>query len=177
MAAVPADKILELRELIARKEGKLSRERLPSSTLSCGIPKAGITEIAGNFQVEWVISFFRENPALKVFWIERGFSLLPTALYQRGVNPDRFIFAEGGDELFPCIRKALRCQVFECVVAPSVFTEERVLKALQLLSEKADSSLLLLARELKSSWPISLQFEVNRGATPKSFEIMLKKNK
>ena len=171
-------KILELRELIAQKEGKLSlRERLPSSTLSCGIPRAAITEIAGSAKIEWILQFLKENALLKVFWVEADFTLFPTGIHQRGLQPSRFVFAEGGDDVFKTLRGALRCQVFECVVAPNAFPEEKMLKALQLLSEKSNASVLLLNESLQASWPITTQFEVHRGPRGRGFEIELKKNK
>ncbi|MBC7385142.1 MAG: hypothetical protein H7301_03140 [Cryobacterium sp.] len=176
MAAEPA-KILELREMITQKEGRHTHERFASSTLSCGVPRGALTEVSGSAKTEWLIQFLRENPSLKVFWAEVRFSLLPTALHQRGVDASRLLFAECGDELFSAVRMALRCQVFQCIVSPSIYREEKMLKALQLLAEKSNATVFLLTEELQSAWPIKLQFGVKRGILGKGFEIELKKNK
>jgi hypothetical protein len=170
-----AAQLLQLKEMIALKEGRLHRERLPSSTLSCGLPKAAITEITGTAKIEWVIQFLKENPTLKVFWVETKFSLYPPALYLRGLNTNRFVFAECGAELFLSLRKALRCQVFECVISPSVFSELKKLKALQLLTEKANCSLILLAERASCAWPIQVQFDVHRDQI--GLQVFIKKNK
>lgn len=170
-------KILELRELIAQKEGRHTRERYPSSTLSCGVPKGAITEITGTAKDEWVVNFLIENPSVKVFWAETKFSLNPVALHQMGLSPSRLIFGDCGDDIFSSVRMALRSQAFECVVSPNVYLEEKMLKALQLLAEKSNASVLLLTEELKSAWPISLQFKVDRGFKGRGFSIELKKNK
>lgn len=172
-----AEKIPILKDLIAQQERQVSRDRFPASTISCGVLRGALTEISGTAKLEWVIQFLKENPTLKVFWLERDFSLFPPALYQRGLDPSRFIFAECKDEVFITLRKALRCQVFECIITPSVFKEEKILKALQLLAERANASVFLLSEELQSSWPISMQFEVHRSIYPNELEIRLHKNK
>ena len=171
------EKITHLKGLIAEKEGRMSRDRLPSSSLVCGVPRGALVEVAGHARVEWVVSFLKENPTLKILWIENSFTLFPPALHQRGVDLDHFVFAEVGPDLFSCVRKALRSQVFECIISPSRYSEERIMKALQLLAEKANSTVILLSEDLQSSWPISLQFEVSSCRSSKNFLIHLKKNK
>ena len=170
-------KITELRQIIAEKEGRVLRGFLPSSTLASGIPKGAISEIAGTARIEWVAQFLSENPRLNVFWAEKVFSLFPTAFYQRGISLNRFIFAECGDELFASVRKALRSQVFQCVVSPLKFPDEKFLKALQLLTERSNCSLLLLSERIEPRWPICLQVRVNQTAGESAFEIDIYKNK
>ncbi|RYZ63991.1 MAG: hypothetical protein EOP09_16695, partial [Proteobacteria bacterium] len=121
--------ILELRDLIAQKEGRHARERLPSRSLTVGIPRGAIVELSGTAKIEWVLEFLKDNPSLKVFWAESQFTLLPTAIHQRGVDPSRILFADCGEDLFPAIRMALRSQVFECMIAPegSLGRRERLL--------------------------------------------------
>jgi hypothetical protein len=177
VSKISSEKLHYLKELIAQKEGRIFRERIPSSSLSCGVPQGAIVEISGHAKVEWLISFFKENPSLKIFWMESHFTLFPPALHQRGICLDHFVFAEVGDDLFPNIRKALRCQVFECIVSPSEYSNEKLLKALQLLTERANAIVFLLADRLQSSWPITLQFEVNRCPFTQNFLVEIKKNK
>lgn len=171
----------ELRQLIAEKEGRILRGLWPSSSLACGVPKSAISEISGTAKIEWLAQFFRENPTLIVFWAEEKYNLLPTAFSQRGISLNRFIFADCGKELFVTLRKALRSHVFNCVVAPNQFEEERPLKALQLLTERCHSSLILLTEEIKPKWPVCLQVEIDHApsaaADDAHFLIRIVKNK
>jgi hypothetical protein len=181
-----------LREKINALSGTHSRDVYPSSRLSLGVPQGALIELAGPQKLEWLCEFFKENSSLNVFWAEPTFTLLPTALQQRGVNLDHFLFAETGacsngqadEALFKPIRKALRGQVFECIVAPSLFEEEKTLKALQLLSEKANATMFLLSPSSSHSsprsapWPISVQLKISRGpSTENPFAIEILKYK
>lgn len=163
--------------MIAQKETKLSEERFVSSSLWCGIPKGAITEIIGTAKIEWILSFLRENPDIKVLWIEEKFLLNPPSIYQRGIDLNRFLFVECGPELYETVRKALQFQVFGCIILPSAFSDLRILKAVQLLSERSHSSVILLADKLQSSWPISVQFEVHWSNGWNNFNIKIHKNK
>ena len=106
-----------LREKIGAIQGHSERGVHPCSTFEPGIPQGALVELIGHQKLEWLCSFFKENPTLNVFWAEPVFTLLPTALQQRGVNLERFLFAETGteksDSLFKPVRQALRAQVFE----------------------------------------------------------------
>jgi hypothetical protein len=161
-----ANAALSHRELsqIIEKTQKVTRERLPSSTYENGIPRSAITEICGSAKVEWLVHFFSDNPSLKILWVEQNFTLLPTSFLQLGLNPNRVIYVEAKKDPVKLLRKALKFQIFDCIVAPSVFEEERVLKALQLLSEKANAATLLLGETPRKAWPIALQLEIHRKA-------------
>lgn len=173
--SVSSPSLHDLREKIGAIQGHLKRGTLSHSAFAAGIPQGALVELVGHQKLEWLCLFFKENPELKVFWAEPQFTLLPTALQQRGVNLDHFLFAETGDQLFKPVRLALRAQVFECIVVPSLFEEEKTLKALQLLSEKANSTVFLLGQEPQSSWPISVQLKISRGPSvenPFSVEVL-----
>jgi hypothetical protein len=158
-----------LREKLGALQGYQKRSCHAFSLFSLGVPQGALVELTGHQKLEWLCEFFKENSSLNVFWAEPHFTLLPTALQQRGVNLDRFLFAETGDELFKPVRKALRAQVFECLVVPSLFEEEKALKALQLMSEKANSTLFLLSSNTESEasipWPISVRLKISRGSS------------
>ena len=165
---------------IIEETQKVSRERLPSSTYENGIPRSAITELCGHAKVEWLLHFFRDNPELKILWVEQNFTLLPTSFLQRGLNPNRILYVEAKKDSIKVLRKALKFQIFDCIVAPSVFAEERTLKALQLLSEKANTATILLANEARKSWPISLQLQINRKpgtSRHTTFDIQILKEK
>jgi hypothetical protein len=163
----------ELIAIVERTQKTLSRERLPSSSYAAGLPRAALTELTGTAKVEWLIGFFNENPTLKILWLEENFTLLPTSLLQLGVSPNRIVYVEAKKELVKHLRKALKCQVFDCLVAPSIFEEERVLKALQLLSERANAATILLAKEHRKAWPISVQLEIDRKTFNKKTEFRI----
>lgn len=167
--------LAELREQVGAIHkswsGHSTRERIASSLLSEGIPRGALIEVCGPSRVEWCLAFLREHPELKVCWIEEKFTLLPTALKQRGCNLEHFLFVEAGEELFKPLRKAIRSQVFDVLVAPSAFDDDRALKALQLLTEKANASLFLLGSKPRTAWQISVQLDCKRapvGAVPEA---------
>ncbi len=155
----------ELIEMVEKTAQKICRERLPSTSYENGIPRSALTELCGAAKVEWLVHFFRDNPTLKILWVEENFNLLPSSFLQMGINPNRIVYVEAKKDLIKLLRKALRFQIFDCIVSPSVFTDERTLKVLQLLSEKANTATILLANETKKSWPIALQLEINRKAS------------
>jgi hypothetical protein len=151
--------LAELKEQMEVILGRPTLERLPCSRLPSGIPRGSLIELTGFARVEWLLAFLKEHPELKVCWIEEKFNLLPTAFHQRGAGLDRFLFVEAGEQLFSVVRKALRSHVFEVLVCPSQFEEDRVLKALQLFAEKSNTAVFLLGTQPKTAWQISLQLE------------------
>jgi len=170
----------ELIEMVEKAAQKVSRERLPSTSYENGIPRSAITELCGTAKVEWLVHFFRDNPTLKVLWAEENFNLLPSSFLQMGINPNRIVYIEAKTDLLKVLRKALRFQIFDCIVSPSNFTDERTLKVLQLLSEKANTATILLANEAKKYWPIALQLEINRKVSTTqntTFDIRIIKEK
>jgi|GEM_PF-1249681 len=171
----------QLREKIGALQGGVSRDvfSLPDSL---EIPRGALIELTGDRTLEWLCGFFREYRALNVFWAEPEFTVLPTALAQRGVNLDRFLFAETGslssqsssqERLFKALRLALRGQVFECLVAPHLFfanslEEEKTLKALQLLAEKANATVFFIPSfdepRGSAAWPIAMRLKISRAS-------------
>jgi hypothetical protein len=154
-----AEKIQELRAKLGEFLGTAEREFFRAPGIPLGIPRGAIVEITGERKTEWLIQWLRENPLLHALWLEQEQTLFPPALQQRGVALERITFG-AVEDLYPALRRAIQSQVFEALIAPSVFTELRVLKGLQLLSEKANATLFLTAKKLRSAWPISVQLEI-----------------
>jgi hypothetical protein len=134
-----------------------SIETLACSRLSLGVPRGALIELSGPSRTEWLLQFLKEHPELQVCWLEKKFTLLPTAVEQQSGNLERFLFVETGDDLFTPVRKALRSHVFDVLVFPNDFVHERALKSLQLLTEKAHATCFLLAPQASTAWPISVQ--------------------
>lgn len=165
-----------LKEKIGAIEGDKAFDYFRSSSIPRGVPKGAIIELMGTAKTEWLAHFFSENAEVRTFWIEDKLTLLPTALSQRGVNLANVCIAHAPENLFKAVRVALRSQVFHCLVLPFVFEEERELKALQLLTEKANATAFVLSQTRSSFWPITAQFEINHG-TESPFEIHTHKYK
>jgi hypothetical protein len=176
-----SETIRNLKNLLAEKEAPqgAKKEFYISSTLSVGIPRGSLVELTGNAKAEWLASFLKENKNLRVFWCEEEQTIFPTAISQRGINLNRIVFGILKDSLFSSLRKIIQSQVFEVVISPSSFTETKLLKALQLFSEKANTTLFLLAKKHQSAWPISVQLEINLSHDKKIkvFEINVQKNR
>ena len=168
------EKIRTLRTLIGEVTGHAQKEFFRADGVPGGIPRGGLVEICGSRKTEWVIQFLRANESLQAFWLEKEQSVLPTAIQQRGVSLERLTFGVV-EELYPAVRRVIQSQLFETVVVPSVFEELRVLKALQLLAEKANTTVFLLAKKPRAAFPISVQLEVKgKGA---SLDIAVLKHK
>lgn len=167
-----AERIEDLRGKIGQIENHRGREILSTTSLPAGVPRGALIELAGPAKLEWLFGFFREHEEFKIFWIEKEFTIFPTAIQQRGVSLERIVFAVASEEntqeeYFKTVRKALRSHAFEFVVVPNVFPEnvqgERFLKTLQLLAEQANASVFLLTNRLSQSWPIAAQLMVEQG--------------
>jgi hypothetical protein len=173
-----SEKIQNLRALIGEKEGIEKKEFLFSSSFNQGVPRGSIIELSGYSSTSWIVQFLKENKGLKIFWLEEKQRVFPTAMSQRGVSLSRIVFGVIEKELFPTIRKVIQSQAFEVVIAPSSFKELKILKALQLLTEKSNTILFLLTKEHRIAWPISMQLEINSSILDKScFDITVLKNK
>lgn len=169
-------KIRELKLLIGEIENIETREVFVAPSLPHGIARGSIVELMGPHKTEWLLLFLKEQPELKVFWCEKKQSILPTAIAQRGVELSRITFAVVNENMVLPVRKVLQSQLYEVVVAPSEFTEIRILKALQLFTEKANSILFLMSKDvLSTAWPISMQLEIQRINS--EFQITIHKQK
>jgi hypothetical protein len=173
-----SEKIHALKLYLNEKSKPSDKEFLSSSALSFRIPRGALVELSGNSKAEWVVQFLKENKELKVFWCEEKQSVFPTAISQRGVSLDRIVFGVFKEELFSSLRKILQSQSFEVVISPSSFSEIKMLKALQLFSEKSNCTLFLMAKECQSAkWPIAIQFQVDKPRHSGKFEVSVIKNK
>jgi hypothetical protein len=140
-----------------------------------GLVQGSLVELTGDAKLEWIVQFLKENINLKVFWIEEKFTLLPTAIEQRGVSLERFVFVESPEDIYKPLRQALKSKVFNCVITPRFTTEDRTLKALQLLAEEAEACVFLLAKQHVSSWPLSVQLTINKDK--ENFDVKILKHK
>lgn len=154
-----ADTLRVLKQQLQQYLSLASTEAWSYSRLTYGVPRGALVELSGPKRSEWALQFLREHPELKVCWIEKTLSLLPTAVAQREAGLDRFLFVEAGDDLFTPMRKALRSRAFDIVASPNAFESDRTLKALQLLTEQSQSTCLLFASQASSAWPIAVQVE------------------
>ena len=171
-----SEKIRALKLLIGGLEQPVARESYPCSTLSLGIPKGAIVELLGPQKTEWLCHFLAENSQTNIFWVEKEQSVLPTALQQRGVDLSRVTFGLFGDDPTIKLRRVVQSQLYPIIVAPNEFSEIRIFKAFQLLTEKSNSVLFLLGKkEPCLAWPITMQLEIHKRGN--DFKIEVIKNK
>jgi hypothetical protein len=152
----------ELRYLIAAKQGYHNRGALPCSQLPDGLPIGAITQIYGFGKTEAAVQIIKDNPGLKAAWIEPEFELNPLAIAQRDVDLTRLLFAEAGEHLVWACHQILKSQLFPIVVLKDAPMEDMLLRKLQLATEKAQASLIILTEEFSSSWPVSLVVKTKR---------------
>lgn len=172
----------ELRERLAQfKAGRDELEFLHCSNVAGGIPRGVISEITGSARTEWVLRFLKENPTLITFWLEESFTILPTAIHQRGIDLQRILMAEAGPLLFQTLRKALKSKLFNCVVLPGVTAgaadETKILKALQLFARESNAVVLFLSKRPKSAWAIPFQLEATWDQNNDSLSVSILKSK
>ena len=150
--------IQELREKIGQAHDLGKKEFFRSSLLPLGIPRGSLVEVCGAQRTEWLVAFLLENPTLHCFWFEREQTVFPTGLHQRGVDLAKVTFGIV-PEPFRAMREVLRKQLHEVVIAPHLFTEERVLRSLQLAAKDANAAVFLTDKTPKPAWALSVQLE------------------
>lgn len=149
----------ELRARLGVYESHFQKEALPFSRLPNGLPRGVLAEITGNGKTECVAQLLAENPALRCAWIEERFSLLPSALAQRGVCLEKVFFVEGGADAGWVAATVLRAQIFPLVVYRAPYGELKELRRFQLLAGKANTTMILLGDQPSRAWPIRLWVE------------------
>lgn len=170
-----------LRERVDLACGLTNKTILKFSHFPPGLPLGSLIEVTGSAKVEWIVQFLKENEKLKIFWIEDKLTVLPTAIEQRGVSLERFVFVESGIDVFKPLRQALKSKVFGCAVVPRFTAEEKTLKVLQLLAEESKACVFLLAKTHATAWPLSIQLTVEKQREQKKtstkFSVNVIKNK
>jgi hypothetical protein len=161
----PGDWMSALQELRARIGAieKFSRSgALPFSQLSTGLPSGALVEISGQGKTESVVHFLAENAEIPAAWIESDFSLYPPALFQRKRKLENTFFIEAGKDAAWAASTILRSRLFPVLVYHAPYQQdERQLRRFQLLAEKAQATMILLARRKPlAAWPIALSLEV-----------------
>lgn len=157
--------------------GGEQREFLKCTSVEGGVPRGVICEITGTARTAWVLDLLVSNPELSTFWAEDRFTILPTAIHQRGVDLSRVLMAETGEKLFPALRKALQAKLFDCVVLPGAIEEVRMLKAVQLFAREARACVFFLSKEPKSAWAIPFQLRARWRPGGRSYVVELLKSK
>ena len=158
-----AEKIKHLKLIIGAVDVSVERDAWAAPTLPDGVPKGAVVEIYGPKKYEWLILFLKQHPEIKIFWAENTQQVLPTALVQRGLDLKQITFGILGNNSFVSLRKIIQSQVYEVVIAPNNFTELRVFRAFQLITEKSNNTLFLTAKKPSIAWPISLQLDITQN--------------
>lgn len=135
------------------------------SLMETGVRRGALTEMIGPGKTECVLQFLREQPELKVAWIEDKLSVNPCGFPQRHVNLDRVLFVESKGEIFWSALTILKSQIFKVVVLTGPRFSEKQLRMLQLASEKSDSAVLMLSKQFHKGWPVSARVEVSRAGS------------
>lgn len=138
------------------------------SKIAGGIPRSGITEFcgpSGSGKTELLLQALAENPESRIAWIESPSTIHPRSFLQHGVALERVLFCNPGSELSWCAQQVLRSGIFEFVViVPKVPLAPTVLRRIQLATEQARSSTILLSEKptAAGAWTIRLQFQAGR---------------
>lgn len=169
------EELNRLRALIGKTDGSQAREYLNFSLLSPGFPKGRISEVTGVGKTEFIIKFLKENPELRVAWIEKEVSIYPCACVQKKASLKRILFIEAGSDYVWATLQALRSQLFKVVILSQALCDERTLKQLLIASERSHASLILLSERPTAAWPIALQIQVSKKDDQVSFELLRKR--
>ncbi len=127
---------------------------------SVALPKGAITQISGHGKTEFVVQWIAEHSDLRVAWIEDGISIFPYGFLQRRVSLHRVLFIEAESHFNWVVLEILRSQTFPVVVVYVENLELKVLRRIQLASEKCDITTLWLSKEPRGFFPISLQLQI-----------------
>ena len=170
-----AEALLRLREQIG-ETGNIDKETWAAPHLACGVAKGIVVELSGNGRIEWLLEFFKLHPDTFIFWCEREQSVNPTAIYQRGIDLKRILFANVADDLQKILHRTLEGGQYPFIIAPNRAPDVRSMQRLHLLAGKVKSTVFLLAeKDFSQAWPISLQAEINFDGT--SFKVDVHRQK
>lgn len=158
-----AEQIQHLKRLIGAVDISEQRESWVAPDLENGIPKGSVIELLGPQKYEWMIQFLKHHPQIKTFWAEREQQVLPTALHQRGLDLRQITFGLFPDAAFVPLRRIIQSQVYEVIISAQQFKELKMLRAFQLLTEKANNVLFLVSQhEASVAWPLTLQLHIEK---------------
>ncbi len=152
----------ELRARLGVFDSHLAREAFPYSRLSSGLPRGILVELTGPGKTEHAVQLLAENSQLRAAWVEQRFSLLPSAFVQRQANLEKIFFVEGGQQSAWAASTILRSQLFPFLIYHAPFGETRELRRFQLLAERSNTTMILLAEKPleERAWPIRLSLAV-----------------
>lgn len=153
------------------------RHFLECPSVPGGVPRGVICEVVGTAKTEWLISLLISNPQLNVFWAESKWTLLPTAMQQRGLDLRRILLAETGGKTLQAVRKALRSKIFDCVILSGEIKETRMLKALQLFARESHAAVFFVSHVAKQAWAIPFQIQVDWVQGSSVFQVHILKTK
>jgi hypothetical protein len=138
-----------------------------------GVPKTGLVELAGPLgsgKTEAIFLFLKENPKLKVAWIEKDFTLFPSAIPFYELSLQQILFIDISSPCFKqsllwCATQLLKSQLFQVLVISHLSISEIELRKFQLLSRQTGTLVFLLQnrRTEGQSWFFTLQADVNRS--------------
>ena len=153
--------LVELKQMISAIDGSHPVERRSFSLFSEGFPKGRIVELTGMGKTTFLTEFIKEYPSLKVMWIEKDLTINPFALWQQGVDLRQITFIET-KELIWATQQVLQSQLFEVIVFSHPDVDEKNLRRFQVMVEKTEGHLFLLADDSYNSWIPALQIEVHK---------------
>lgn len=151
--------IAELRQLIGATKHE-DRPRHSFSLFPAGFLPGSLIELTGPRRTEFTALFLKENPQLKVAWVEETITINPYALKQKGVSLDNFFFVEGKKDTVWCLNQILGSGCFQVVVAENTHWNEKDLRRFQLLSEKSQNHFFMLSDKSSVSWVPHLQLHI-----------------
>ena len=133
------------------------------------IPVGAVTQVTGPGKTECVVKFLAkltaDQPKLRLAWVENEISIYPCALAQRNLSLQNILFTEAKADYVWTTLQILGSGLFNVVILSLPFQQPRtlkdlkVLRRLQLASEKSKASLIFLLDEPIQAWPISLHLE------------------
>ncbi len=160
---------MNLRELHGILPTPPQREHAPFSRCPEGIPRGGITEIAGapgSGKTALAVRFLAEHPELQAAWIEERLTVYPSALPLHGVELARVVFIEAGEHVAWTALQALESGAFQVVVLASAREIPEVpMRRIQLAAEKAQATVFLLSErpQRQGRWAFALELEAAHG--------------
>lgn len=147
---------------MAQLKDWISRSAHSESFKDLSAGESVLVGVTGIRRTEWILDWLVKNPKASVVWVEKSLSVLPTSIAQKGGGLERILFIETAEIEWTLVT-LLRSQLFQAIVSPAEkilnSKDEKNLRRLQLLAEKARCKVFLLADSRQSHWAISEQIE------------------
>ncbi|NCN26255.1 hypothetical protein GW915_01665 [bacterium] len=166
----------ELKALVGKASGYTRRETLRFSLCPEPLPRGALIEVTGFGKSEFVAEFLAEHKH-QAIWLEESFNLNPLAFLQRQISLKNIHFVEAEHNLFWASAQVISSGLYDSIVINQPNWDLKQFRKIQLMAEKNNQLIFLLAKTPLNAWPISLSLQVKHRFFNKDFQVQIRRKR